>query len=136
MCLRQDQNAQRSAAGHVEKRNVKSFESAVTQMVRDKVNGGDLTCRFVLSPGHQLFQHTPAAALTDRQSRCDWSRDRAYRRSLLATMLHVFATLDTLLVVSACVSHCPGAVIPSTMSQGSRMSVFIVCNDIVCFCDT
>ena len=43
----------------VEKADVKSFQSALTQLVRDRLNGGDLEWRFLLSPRHQLFNTHP-----------------------------------------------------------------------------
>ena len=43
----------------VEKIDVKSFQRALTQMVRDTLNGGDLNWRFLLSPRHQLFKTHP-----------------------------------------------------------------------------
>ena len=43
----------------VEKMDAKSFRSTLTQMVRDTLNGGDLTWRFLLSPRHQLFNTHP-----------------------------------------------------------------------------
>ena len=45
--------------GVVEKVNVKSFQSALTQMVRDRLIAGDHAWRFLLSPRHQLFNTHP-----------------------------------------------------------------------------
>ena len=43
----------------VEKADVKSFRSAFTQMVRDRLTCGDITWRFLSSSRHQLFNTHP-----------------------------------------------------------------------------
>ena len=43
----------------VDKANVKSFQSALTQMLRDRVNGGDGNWQWLFSPRVQLFQDHP-----------------------------------------------------------------------------
>ena len=39
--------------------NVKSFQKALTQLVRDRVVARDDRWKYVLSCRHQLFQHHP-----------------------------------------------------------------------------
>ena len=46
----------------VDKADVKSFQSALTQMLRDRVNGGDEQWRWLFSQRHELFQSHPLLA--------------------------------------------------------------------------
>ena len=46
----------------VDKADVKSFQSALTQMLRDRVNGGDEQWRWLFSPRYELFQSHPLLA--------------------------------------------------------------------------
>ena len=43
----------------VEKAEVKAFQSALTQLLRDRVNGGDDNWHRLFSPRHRLFQSHP-----------------------------------------------------------------------------
>ena len=44
-----------------EKTEVKAFQSALTQLLRDRLIAGDPNWRFVFSPRIQLFQYHPLA---------------------------------------------------------------------------
>ena len=43
----------------IEKDDVKSFQSALTQILRDRLNGGDANWRFVFSPRVLIYQNHP-----------------------------------------------------------------------------
>ena len=43
----------------VEKHDLKLFQRALTDLVRDRVAGGDGSWRFLLSPRHQILQYHP-----------------------------------------------------------------------------